>query len=263
MFLRAPKQNPQWQICLNPANPSILIPPSLKADLLIVDPDAAADVRDQIFKNKAKVIAYLSVGEAEDYRGYWSKIREADWLLTENPDWPGNFPVDVRNPEWQAVLLETAGTILSQGFDGLFLDTLNTAEYLEELDPVKYRGASNAAVGLVRELRKRFPDAMILVNHAPTLLDRIGGWIDGAVVEDVHSRWEGEGYRMSTPEEREALERPFKAFAVNTGKPIMTIDYCDEADASCARKSLDASRKAGWIGFVATKALDRILAAND
>ena len=42
---------------------------------------------------KRTVLAYLSIGEAEDYRYYWQsswrKQRPA-WLGPANPDWPGN-----------------------------------------------------------------------------------------------------------------------------------------------------------------------------
>ncbi|TAN37800.1 MAG: hypothetical protein EPN23_04615 [Verrucomicrobia bacterium] len=45
--------------------------------------------------------AYLSIGEAGDYRGYWEKEWSAQpptWLGAENPDWKGNFKVRYWQP---------------------------------------------------------------------------------------------------------------------------------------------------------------------
>ena len=43
-----------------------------------------------------KVIAYLSIGEAEDYRAYWKsawRTNPPTFLLGENPEWKGNYRV--------------------------------------------------------------------------------------------------------------------------------------------------------------------------
>ena len=43
------------------------------------------------------MFAYLSLGEAEDYRFYWQpswNSRKPAWLHGENPGWRGNYLVD-------------------------------------------------------------------------------------------------------------------------------------------------------------------------
>ncbi len=51
-----------------------------------------------------KVLAYLSIGEAENYRAYWRREWDANrdgkpdqkapaWLCAENPEWKGNYRV--------------------------------------------------------------------------------------------------------------------------------------------------------------------------
>src|SRR3954454_11564030 len=42
------------------------------------------------------ILAYFSIGEAENYRYYWADAwnrAKPDWLGPENPEWPGNYPV--------------------------------------------------------------------------------------------------------------------------------------------------------------------------
>lgn len=45
---------------------------------------------------KHLILAYMSIGEAEDYRYYWKdewKDHPPGWMAGENPDWPGNYKV--------------------------------------------------------------------------------------------------------------------------------------------------------------------------
>lgn len=52
-------------------------------------------------------IAYLSIGEAEDYRFYWKEEwnkYHPDWLGKENPDWEGNYAVKYWKEEWNSII---------------------------------------------------------------------------------------------------------------------------------------------------------------
>ncbi len=86
------------------------------------------------------VLAYLSIGEAEDYRYYWEADWENNrpiWLESENPDWPGNFHVRYWDPAWQAIIYGSEDSYLDRvikaGFDGVYLDIIEGYEYFEEL----------------------------------------------------------------------------------------------------------------------------------
>lgn len=84
------------------------------------------------------VLAYLSVGEAEDYRYYWQSSwtqTPPSWLEPENPNWPGNFKVQYWHPQWQSLLLGSPNAyldrIISAGFDGTYLDLIDAYYYFE------------------------------------------------------------------------------------------------------------------------------------
>ena len=85
------------------------------------------------------IIAYLSIGEAEDYRYYWKpewSMNPPSWLGDENPDWKGNFRVQYWTTEWQSLIYGTEDSyinkIIDAGFDGVYLDTIDTFWYFEE-----------------------------------------------------------------------------------------------------------------------------------
>ena len=119
------------------------------------------------------LLAYLSIGEAEDYRYYWQSDWEEGnpaWLEGENPDWPGNLKVRYWDPGWQSVVFDYAGRILAAGFDGAYLDIIDAYEYFAD------RGRTTAAqdmTGFVAALaaffRARDPGFYIFPQNAPEL----------------------------------------------------------------------------------------------
>jgi cysteinyl-tRNA synthetase len=87
---------------------------------------------------KRLVIAYMSIGEAEDYRYYWReewKTNPPVWLAEENPYWPGNYKVRYWYKEWQDIIFGNDNSylkkILDAGFDGVYLDIIDAFEYFE------------------------------------------------------------------------------------------------------------------------------------
>jgi cysteinyl-tRNA synthetase len=84
------------------------------------------------------VIAYMSIGEAEDYRYYWKPDWNSDppsWLKGENPDWEGNYKVAYWDAGWQSIIYGSPEAyldkIIDKGFDGVYLDIIDAFEYFE------------------------------------------------------------------------------------------------------------------------------------
>jgi cysteinyl-tRNA synthetase len=117
-------------------------------DILIIDlfynEDEQFDLPDiASLKNKAHggtrlVLAYCSIGEAEDYRYYWQAEWNNDppvWLGQENPNWPGNYLVEYWSQDWQDIIYGDDDSyikkILDAGFSGVYLDIIDAFEYFE------------------------------------------------------------------------------------------------------------------------------------
>ncbi len=84
------------------------------------------------------VIAYMSIGEAEDYRYYWQEEwsnNYPSWLVLENPEWEGNYKVKYWDDEWQTLIYGNNDSylkmIIDAGFDGVYLDIIDAYEYFE------------------------------------------------------------------------------------------------------------------------------------
>ena len=141
---------------------------------------------------KRRVLAYLSIGEAEDYRWYWQSGWEPgdpDWIVQSDPDWPGNYYVKFWDPAWQNILYAYLDRILAAGFDGVYLASV-IGIGIEEL----YYQATNVRVpenerlyreGLVNRFKQATHGGLILtVDYT----NRI------AQIDEAYARAASKGY---------------------------------------------------------------------
>ncbi|MCB1035111.1 MAG: endo alpha-1,4 polygalactosaminidase, partial [Acidobacteria bacterium] len=147
-------------------------------DLVVMDYSADGDeasefTAQQIADLKATgkvVLAYLSVGEAEDYRWYWDSTWNDDpppdpdapaWLGPFNPSFPNNYKVRYWQAAWQGILFGTTSgpaksyldRIVDQGFDGIYLDIIDAFDYWSNEQPERTREqARQDMIALVQAL---------------------------------------------------------------------------------------------------------------
>ena len=127
--------------------------------------------------SRRMLFAYMSIGEAEDYRYYWrSAWRRArpEWLEPENPDWPGNYLVQYWHPEWQSMIYGNPNAyldrIIDAGFDGVYLDGVDKFALWRKRRP----SAGTEMVDFVTQLgayaRSRNKDFKIIPQNGDDLL---------------------------------------------------------------------------------------------
>lgn len=116
-------------------------------DLIIIDaffneepylPQEIASLKLKPGGGSRLLIAYMSIGEAENYRYYWKKgwrNGTPSFIYRKNPDWPGNYKVFYWDPEWKNIITGNPDSytqkILDAGFDGVYLDIIDAFEYYE------------------------------------------------------------------------------------------------------------------------------------
>jgi cysteinyl-tRNA synthetase len=87
---------------------------------------------EQIKSSGKKVIAYISIGEAENYRYYWNNAWDKTlpiWIDAVNTGLPGNYNVKFWYPAWQKIIFAYTDTIIKQGFDGIYMDLIDSYYY--------------------------------------------------------------------------------------------------------------------------------------
>ncbi len=155
------------------------------------------------------VMAYIDIGQAEDFRTYWQPgwgIGNPEWIVATDPDgWAGNYPVAYWNDAWRDIWLGEEGylqAILEAGFDGVYLDWVeaysdeNVIAFAQEagVDP---RQEMIWWVGDIAEFTQtQNPDFIIIAQNAAELaeddnyLDIIDAiaqeqvWFDGSADND-------------------------------------------------------------------------------
>lgn len=231
------------------------------------------------------LLAYVDIGQAEDFRSYW----KADWrapkpgrkgypefLVAPDPDgWPGDYGVAFWHAGWKEIWLGPKGTIArlaKLGFDGVYMDWVSAYEEPAIAKRARKEGRDPARemiafIGGIRKAGRGIdPDFLIVPQNA---VDLIGGngyadVIDGIGVEDTWFRGEANASWSSrragdlkpetegSPEEKIAGYRRY----LDRGLPVFTIDYCVSRK-NAARVYAEA-RRAGLIPLVTRVSLDHM-----
>lgn len=193
-------------------------------------------------------LAYLSIGEAEDYRFYWDEAWDADhdgvpdpgapaWLGRSNPDWAGNYKVRYWDPAWQAIVLSYLDKIIAQGFSGVYLDIVDAFGYWSapgnpEGEVLPEAEAARRMIGFVLRIasqaRERVPDFLVVLQNAEWILDfdedgKLLSAVSGWGVEDLF-------YNGTTPNSTEwvAERTAYLDRLVAAGKFVLSVDYVDD-----------------------------------
>lgn len=221
---------------------------------------------------RRRVLAYLSIGEAESYRYYWDPAwatSKPGWLLSENPDWDENYAVCFWDPGWQRLMCGTAQSyldkIIAAGFDGVYLDKCDVFEDLErrEKKAAKSRPDLEAdmvrfVVDLTRHAKSKSPGFAVVMQNAENLLEHeaLRVSIDAVAKEELLFGLSGSQRKNAKAEVAEA--RKLLDLAKSAGKAVFVVEYLDDAG-----KIADAATyadEAGYVLYVAPKdrELDRL-----
>lgn len=213
-----------------------------------------------ILERRRTVLAYLSLTEIGRAHDAFPGLERAGVVLDAHPAWSGTHYLDFRRPEWtRAVLEHLVPRALAAGFNGIFLDTLDDAAFLEGRDPQRYRGMREAAVRLVRAIRQQHPHMVLMVNRGYDLLPEIAGSIDILLGESVVATFDPatKAYaRVTEADVAWQVQALRQAKTLNPALQILTLDYWDPADVDGIQRIYREQRANGFSPYVATPMLD-------
>ena len=214
------------------------------------------------------VIAYISIGEAENYRYYWGdrtwndQRNRTPLIEKENPEWPGNLSVKYWEQEWQNLILNDADSyinrIMDAGFDGVYLDKIDIADDYQGKTPPG-TVASDLMIQFVRKIatvtKLRNQKFLTIAQNAEGLLDDddYRAAIDGIGKESVLFN-EGlfdannpfkDPVRNDTPSIKET-ERLLSKLRAD-GKLVMVVEYINKS--TLISKASDELTGLGYIPY--------------
>jgi hypothetical protein len=188
-----------------------------------------------------QTLAYLSLGEDTGPAALWQRPEK-------NQNWGGHY-VNVAHPDWRRHVLQKATSCLTQGFDGFFLDTLDTVDlFPEDRLPM---------LNLIAKLRELYPRAVLLANRGFSLLPKLTTVVDGLVFEAFSSTWQTSAgdYRALDPA---ALFYNAKLVSKlrQTGIALYALDYAESA--GLIKFARERAGSHGLISLISNRELTRL-----
>ena len=226
----------------------------LTHNLCILDPYAQVDLEPGLAKGH-HYLAYLSAVEVARGSPFHDKVTaRAVPLMGENATWNSQL-MDLSSPAWPKLMLEDgAERAVAAGYNGFFFDTVDAIERLPT-DAMK-AAARKALVGLLHQMRSRWPTHRIVINRGFPLLAELKGLIDGVLVESVYQTYDfaTKRYVPVKPSDSEWLVNHIKT-AQALGFAVYGVDYVTPANRKLAVTTAERLRALGMIPLVTTPEL--------
>ena len=224
--------------------------------------------REDVAKLKLKlngqrrvVISYLSIGEAEEFRFYWSeawKTQKPAWLERENCAWPRAWMVRYWDPGWRELIVSGKDAylkrIIEAGFDGVYLDRVDMWEHTRDLNPGSKAAMIDFVADLAATARALKPGFIIIAQNAEDLLEdrRYRRTVDAVAKEELFFSKTGTGARNTDADIATALGH--LDWLRWQWKPVFPVEYLLQADAIAAAAA--DIRAHGLVPVFPTRALD-------
>lgn len=241
--------------------------------------------------DKRLLLAYIDIGQAEDYRDYWKDTWIAptkddkgspNFLISIDPDgWSGNYPVAYWDERWQNIWLENKGIIskiAKEGFDGIYLDWVEAYDDEKVLEYAQSQNidAKKEMLNFIKKLKEKGrevnPNFVVISQNAQYLLDynpnEYASIIDAIATEDTWFYGEGDGnWNDNDAGDLEGDERHNDDYStinrikqnkkyLDLGIPVFTVDYCISEDN--AYTTYNKSRENGFIPIVTRVSLSKV-----
>jgi cysteinyl-tRNA synthetase len=249
---------------------------SSQADMLVIDyarfnPDGGAMIPftraevEQLQRTpdgrRRLVVAYFSIGEAEEYRPYWQSRWTATppgWLIGENCRWPRNHLVQFWSPEWRKIIFDGADSYLARikaaGFDGVYLDRVDAYDDLKTRFPQARQQIIEFVQALSARAKAGTGNFIVIAQNAEELLSDTSyrAAIDAVAKEDLLHGVGGTGRRNTA--DLIAWSKAQLAKLQREDKPVLAIEYLvDLAAVDTTRRELSAL---GIVSVFPPRALD-------
>ena len=215
------------------------------------------------------VLAYLSIGEAEDKRGFFDPAWKTEdgprpsWIIKANCAWPGAYAVRFWQEEWKALLYKSTDSMLRRiveaGFDGVYLDRVDMYFAYPPIGKERPTVRSDM-IELVVELatagRALNPRLIIVPNNGEELLSDRGyrRAVDGLGKEELlfSEATAATGQRNDSNRIKTSLSHLRRL--QRDRKPVFALEYLQDRNAiNAARKELQSL---GIISAFPTRSVD-------
>jgi uncharacterized protein (TIGR01370 family) len=227
-------------------------------DRVVVEADNMTPSELQELKlDGSRIYAYLSVGEVGPERSYTESI-DPSWVLGINPSWNSKI-LDLTNPAVRKFLLNQVDTLQTDGYQGLFLDTMDSFTVTAKTDAQR-AAQSKGLTSLIREMANGYPDLRLITNRGFEVLDAVSQHIEAVAAESLYAGWNNtkQAYIDVPAGDRQWLRQKLEHVKNKLGLDVIVIDYLPPSQRLAARTIAAKIAEDGYIPWVANPTLDYI-----
>ena len=231
-------------------------------DRLVLEPENIKPAElTQLKRSGAIAYSYLSVGEVGEHRNWYDRIPQ-DAVTGTNGDWNSKL-MNLSDPAWQRFLLQRAAELQRRGYEGLFLDTMDSYQLFVKSDAERKKQEA-ALANLVYRIKRKYPQLSIITNRGFEVIDRIGQYIDGVAAESLYAGWNNglQTYTEVPETDRQWLQQKFETIRQKFSIDTIAIEYLPANKRSEARNIAAKIADDGSIPWIANPALDYVGVSN-
>ncbi len=214
-------------------------------DTVVVSPDSLFNPRD-FNTQQSKALAYLSVGEAPIAV---SRTLPKEAVIGKNTIWASEV-MDISNPAWQKYLLDQVANRTRQGYQGFFLDTLDSYQLAAKTDADKQKQVA-ALISLIQKIKQQSPQAQIILNRGFELVPQVKNLINGVAAESLFASWDQKNKRYVPVPANERMALLKELYTVKAQHiPVISIEYVPDGQTQLANNVIKQVNQMGFTPWV-------------
>ncbi len=212
---------------------------------------------EKLKQHGSSAYAYLSMGEVGPQRA-WKHLIKPEWTTGVNTAWDSTV-MDMTNAGWQRFVLQRVDLLIQQGYDGLFLDTMDSYQINSTNDTTR-NAQEDALANLIYRIKRRHPSIKLISNRGFEVMDKVGVYLEAVAAESLYSRWNNEKavYQPVPEADRQWLYSKLAEAKSKHNLDIISIEYVAPANRD---KAIEVARQITDLGFtpwVANPSLDYV-----
>lgn len=195
-------------------------------EMVVVEPDFfSKQEMDALKATGTKIISYTTLGEIDSNRWYFPMM-EARGFIGTNQNWGSSY-IDLSDSVNRSIILDKViPEIVVKGVDGIFLDTIDAvAPYTDRSDLEPFM------IQLIQEIRKRYPELIIIQNAGLFLLEESSSYVDAVLVESIASGYDfdNEEYLIRDLTSFNSRVEMLQNVSMEYDLPVFIIDFASSS----------------------------------
>ncbi len=211
-------------------------------------------------KGKTVLLSYISLGEVHGDSDEYAILSAQNAVMGKRTKW-NSYATDITSLTWANMVLAQVENAMEQGFDGVMLDTTDSALHMADMESQeKGEKAQEAAITLVKSMRQRFPGMKIMLNRAFEILPRVAKTIDYALGESILTDLDvssGQSVALPATTYQSTAFKLLEARKFAPDLKIYTLDYWNQDDIEGIQKLYAIQRAHGFNPYITTPDLRR------